>query len=62
MWGQLRQLKIRGDWEKFKYKGAYKIKSFGGLKNRGGKAFRGPVTEGCLKLAEILETGVSYIL
>ena len=33
---------------KFKYEGAYKI-SWGGLKNRGGKAFRGPVTEGCLK-------------
>ena len=26
------------------------IKIFGGLKNRGGKAFRGPVTEGCDKL------------
>ena len=30
MWGQLRiiqggRLKIRGDWEKFKYEGAYKI-------------------------------------
>ena len=53
MWGQLRiiqggHLKIRGDWEKFKYEGAYKI-SWGFDKNRGGKAFRGPVTEGCLE-------------
>ena len=39
------RLKIRGDWEKFKYTGHTKF--LGGLKNRGGKAFRGPVTEGC---------------
>ena len=49
MWGQLRikqvgHLKIRGDWEKFKYEGHTKF--LGGFeKNRGGKAFRGPVTE-----------------
>ena len=52
MWGQLitiqgGHLKIRADWEKFKYEGSYKI-SWGFEKNRGGKAFRGPVTEGCL--------------
>ena len=41
-------LKIRGDWEKFKYEGACKISW--GFKNRGGKAFRGPVTEGCRRL------------
>ena len=39
-------VKIRGDWEKIKYEGAYKI-SGGFEKNRRGKAFRGPVTEGC---------------
>ena len=51
VWGQLRiiqggHLKIRGDWEKLKYEGAYRI-SWGVEKDRGGKAFRGPVTEGC---------------
>ena len=50
MWGQLRiihggHLKIRGDWGKFKYEGHTKF--LGSFKNRGGKAFRGPVTEGC---------------
>ena len=39
-------MKISVDWEKFKYEEAYKI-SWGLDKNRGGKAFRGPVTEGC---------------
>ena len=50
MWGQLRiiqggHLRIRVDWEKFKCERHTKF--LGGLKNRGGKAFRGPVTEGC---------------
>ena len=38
-------LEIRGDWENSNMRG---IQNFlGGLKNRGGKAFRRPVTEGC---------------
>ena len=35
-----------GDSEKFKYEEAYKISW--GLRNTGGKAFRGAVTEGCI--------------
>ena len=35
-----------GGWEKFKYEGHTKFLE--GLKNRWGKDFRGPVTEGCL--------------
>ena len=54
MMGQLRimqggHLKIREDWEKFKYEGHTKF--LGGLKNRGGKAFRGPVTEACIGIS-----------
>ena len=56
MWEQLRiiqggHLNIREDWEKFRYEGAYKF--LGSLKNRGGKAFRGPVAEGCSDRGEI---------
>ena len=52
MWGQLRiiqggHLKIRGTGENSNMRGH--TKCFGGLKkNRRDKAFRGPVTEGCL--------------
>ena len=51
MWRQLRimeggHLKIRVDCGKFKYEGHTKF--LGGFeKNREGKAFRGPATEGC---------------
>ena len=39
-------LKIRGTRKNSNVRG---IQNFlGGLKNRGGKAFRGPVTEGCI--------------
>ena len=38
-------LKIGGGMGKFRYEGHTKF--LGGLKNGGGKAFRGPVTEGC---------------
>ena len=38
-------LKIRGNWGKFKYEGAYKISW--GFEKEMGQAFRGPVTEGC---------------
>ena len=48
MWEQLRiiqggNLKIRGDSNIRGHK-----KFLGGLKSRGGKVFRGPVTEGCV--------------
>ena len=55
MWGQLRiiqgeHLKIRGDWENSNMRGHTKF--LGGFeKNRGGKAFRGPVTKGCGKIS-----------
>ena len=50
MWGQLRliqerHLKIRGDWEKFKYEGAYKI-SWGFDKNRGARLSGGLLQRG----------------
>ena len=38
-------LKIRGDCGNSNMRGMQNF--LGGLKNRGGKAFRGPVTEGC---------------
>ena len=50
MWGQLRiiqggHLKIRGDWEKFKYEGAYKI-SWGGEKIEGARLSGGMLQSG----------------
>ena len=41
-------LKIRETGKNSNMRGHAKF--FGGLKNRGGKAFRGPVTEGCRRL------------
>ena len=51
MWVQLRiiqggHLKIGGTGKNSNMRGHTKF--LGGLKNRGGKAFRGPVTEGCI--------------
>ena len=50
MWGQLRiiqggHLKIRGDWEKFKYEGAYKI-SWGFEKIEGARLSGGLLQRG----------------
>ena len=53
-------LKIRGDWVKFKYEGHTKF--LGEFeKNRGGKAFRGPVTEGCLNSSALCFVKFSQI-
>ena len=50
MWGPLRIIqgdiwKLGGTGKNSNMRGHTKF--LGGLKNRGGKAFRGPVTEGC---------------
>ena len=45
-------LKIRGTGKNSNMRGHTKF--LGGLKNRGGKAFRGPVTEGCTCCKKIL--------
>ena len=54
MLGQLRIIqggyfKIREDWEKFKYEGAYKI-SWGFEKIEGAR-LSGPVTEACIEIS-----------
>ena len=53
IWGQLRiqggYLKIRGTGKNSNMRGHTKF--LGGLKNRGGKAFRGAVTEGCFRVS-----------
>ena len=46
MWGQLRII-YGGTGENSNMRGMHNF--LGGLKNRGGKAFRGPVTEGCFE-------------
>ena len=56
MWGQLRIIqgehsKIRGTGKNSNMRGHTKF--LGGLKNRGGKAFRGAVTEGCSQIAKL---------
>ena len=48
-------LKIKGTGKNSNMRGHTKF--LGGLKNRGGKAFRGPVTEGCLITALFLCRG-----